>query len=184
MIALGYAPIPAEFKYMDVFLKSRPRHQTMDPFWFRHPSMDVAKRAKIFAPFDALRGFSAAIIAKDALYEAKRELSEEDKIVLNQKLSVLSELTRNSKAAGKNHVTVSVTYFVPCTDRNNESYRIRGRYETASDVCLRIDPIAKCLVLMNGQRICFEDISAISFDHEFEKHHEEWTEHRRCNMLR
>ena len=173
MITLGYAPIPAQFKYLDVFLTGRPRHQKMDPFWIRHPSMDVAKRAKIFAPFDALRGFSAAIIAKDALYEPKRDLSEDDMETINHKLSLLCEVIRNSKVARENHVTIRVTHFVPCSDLDNESYRIKGNYETTTGVCIKIDPIAKYLILMNGQRIFFEDISAIRSDHEFEKRLEE-----------
>ncbi len=163
MTALGYAPIPAQFKYLDVFLAGRPRHQKMDPFWIRHPSMDVAKRAKIFAPFDALRGFSAAIIAKDALYEPKRDLSEEDKETLNQKLSTLSELTRNSKVTRKNQVTISVTYFVPCNDRDNEAYRVRGSYETVKGICMNADPVLRRLVFSDGRKISFEKIYKLDY---------------------
>ena len=64
MPTLGSAPMPEAFPYLDVYLKGRPRHQKTDPFGIRHPSMEVSKRAKIFAPFDALRGFSAAIMAE------------------------------------------------------------------------------------------------------------------------
>ena len=66
MAGLGNTPMPDGFKYGDVFAKGRPRHQKTDPFGIRHPSMEVSKRAKIFAPFDALRGFSAAIMAETA----------------------------------------------------------------------------------------------------------------------
>ena len=38
----------------------RPRHDG-DAFSRKHPKMDRVKRAKIFQPFDALRGFSAEI---------------------------------------------------------------------------------------------------------------------------
>ncbi len=176
MIALGYAPIPAQFKYLDVFLTGRPRHQKMDPFWIRHPSMDVAKRAKLFAPFDALRGFSAAIIAKDALYETKRELSDEDLEELNRKLSVLSELTRNRKVARENQVTVTVTHFIPCTDRNNESFKVKGNYKTINGICARVDPISHVFVLMDGHTVRFEDISELSYDERIEPCNEEWFE--------
>ena len=40
-----------------------------DSFRLRHPSMDPGKRAKIFAPFDALAGFSDALAAVDAAQE-------------------------------------------------------------------------------------------------------------------
>ena len=58
--------IPRNFRYREAFLQERPRHQKTDPFRIRHPNMDVGRRAKIFAPFDALRGFSAALIAVEA----------------------------------------------------------------------------------------------------------------------
>lgn len=59
-------PLPEHFKYRDAYLRGRPQHQKTDPFRIRHPLMDIGKRAKIFAPFDALRGFSAALMAVDA----------------------------------------------------------------------------------------------------------------------
>ena len=65
MRELGYLPMPAGFKYQDVFLKGRPVHQKTDPFGVRHPRMELLRRARIFAPFDALRGFRAAIIARE-----------------------------------------------------------------------------------------------------------------------
>ena len=176
MFSIQVVAIPQDFKYLDTFLKGRPQHKRMDPFWIRHPSMDVAKRAKIFAPFDALRGFSAAIIAKDALYEPKRDLSEEDQEDLNSKLSVLYELTRNSRIARENSIPVSVTYFVPCTDRNNEAYGIRGSYETISGICLKVDAISKDLILMDGQRIRFDAINTISFDSASDTTWKEWSE--------
>lgn len=73
MTALGYSPMPEDFAYRDVFLKGRPQHQKTDPFGIRHPAMDPGKRAKIFAPFDALRGFSAAIMAETAKAKAADE---------------------------------------------------------------------------------------------------------------
>ena len=38
--------------------------------------MDVSRRAKIFAPFDALRGFSAAILAEQGKAEQKEREKE------------------------------------------------------------------------------------------------------------
>ena len=73
MTVLGSSPMPEDFAYRDVFLKGRPRHQKTDPFGIRHPRMDLGKRAKIFAPFDALRGFSAAIMAETAKAMAEEE---------------------------------------------------------------------------------------------------------------
>ena len=73
MVAIGVMPMPADFKYLDVLMKGRPIHRKTDVFYARHPNMDVGKRAKIFAPFDALRGFSAAIMAESAKAMAAEE---------------------------------------------------------------------------------------------------------------
>ena len=62
----GYMPMPAAFVYRSVFLHGRPRHRKYDAFWIKHPPMDPGRRAKIFAPFDALRGFTDLIREKDA----------------------------------------------------------------------------------------------------------------------
>ena len=62
MYAIGVMSMPAGFRYRETFLKGRPRHDRFDAFRIRHPSMDVGKRAKLFAPFDALRGFDFAIM--------------------------------------------------------------------------------------------------------------------------
>ena len=47
---------PPHFCYKDVLEKGRPSHEKNDPFLIRHPSMSLEKRAKIFSPFDALKG--------------------------------------------------------------------------------------------------------------------------------
>ena len=65
MRAVGVMEMPADFRYRDVFLRGKPVHDRFDPFRIRHPQMPAGRRAKIFAPFDALRGFSAAIMAEE-----------------------------------------------------------------------------------------------------------------------
>lgn len=50
-----------DFKYLDVFLKGRPTHGRADAFSVKHPRMAVDRRAKLFAPFAALRGFDEEI---------------------------------------------------------------------------------------------------------------------------
>lgn len=57
----------------------------------RRGKMDVGHRAKQFAPFSALRGFEETIRKKEILYEPRKELSEEKKIELDNKLRVLSK---------------------------------------------------------------------------------------------
>ena len=47
-------------KYKDIIDKKRPVHDG-DEFEARHPKMPREARAKIFAPFAALKGFEEAI---------------------------------------------------------------------------------------------------------------------------
>lgn len=59
--APGQMTMPADFKYKKVFQKGMPKHEQWDEFTVKHPPMPVARWAKIFSPFDALRGFSDLI---------------------------------------------------------------------------------------------------------------------------
>ena len=74
----GKKAMPADFRYREVFLKGKPQHDRFDPFRIRHPIMDRGRRAKIFAPFDALRGFREAIAAKDVPDSNTAQLSREE----------------------------------------------------------------------------------------------------------
>ena len=65
MEILGAMEMPQGFRYRDVFRKGRPRHGRTDPFSLKHPKMEVGRRAKIFLPFDALRGFDLALAEKN-----------------------------------------------------------------------------------------------------------------------
>jgi hypothetical protein len=47
-------------EYKDIIDKSRPQHNG-DEFEARHPHMPREARAKIFAPFAALKGYEEAI---------------------------------------------------------------------------------------------------------------------------
>ncbi len=66
MRKVGSVPRPPDFRYDKVEKRGRPVHKKTDAFSIRHPHMDIRKRAKIFAPFDALRGFSAALMEAEA----------------------------------------------------------------------------------------------------------------------
>ena len=56
--------IPASSPYIRVLIRGCPVHAG-DGFVFRHPRMEHSLRAKIFAPFDALEGFSDRIRTRD-----------------------------------------------------------------------------------------------------------------------
>ena len=74
---IGAMQMPADFKYKKIFLAGRPKHEPYDAFRRKHPEMEPGHRAKIFAPFDALKGFKECIASKQVPYEKKRSLSDE-----------------------------------------------------------------------------------------------------------
>ena len=50
--------LTSSFRYRNVLEKGKPVHDKNDSFSIRHPAMDLSRRAKIFNPFDALKGFN------------------------------------------------------------------------------------------------------------------------------
>lgn len=65
---MNRSQIPPDFRYREVARKGRPVHAPLDAFSIRHPAMPLSRRAKIFSPFDALKGFREAITAEDAIH--------------------------------------------------------------------------------------------------------------------
>ncbi len=77
--------------------------------------MSQTNRAAQFAPFAALTGYDAAIGEAARLTETKIELDDKTKEILNMKLGFL-----------KNHIKdrpyVTITYFVPDTQKDGGAY--------------------------------------------------------------
>lgn len=161
MHAIGAMPMPADFRYRDVYYKGKPKHTRYDAFGARHPKMENGQRAKIFAPFDALRGFSDALGRQDVPYVEKAVLEEDDQKRLDSQLKVLAEKTRNGREARKNRVRVKVTYFVPCTDIDNEAYGKKGQYRTLEGVCLAVEAQAMKALRVEDTWVEFSDILKI-----------------------
>ena len=161
MNTVGYMSMPDGFRYREVFMKGKPQHEMFDKFSVRHPKMDVGKRAKIFAPFDALKGFNEAIADKEIPYVRQKELSDEDKAKLDHQLNVLHNLTYNSRLARQNLVTVTVTYFEPCYDPNSEAYGIKGLYQTVTGICWKVDVEVAKEIIVNKIRVPVSRISKI-----------------------
>ena len=70
------ATVSADFhpacRYTQALLLGRPRHQEFDAFLCRHSPMNSVHRAKIFAPFNALRGFDDTVRTQRRLAEFGR----------------------------------------------------------------------------------------------------------------
>lgn len=160
---LGAMQMPAGFKYRDIFMRGRPRHEKYDSFYIKHPPMPASRWAKIFAPFDALDGFDERIQSKTVLYEEKRRLSEGEIDELNRKLCRLHDLTRNGRLARKNRPAVTITYFSPCTDIENDWYGTGGKYKEISGIVIRVEMDSIRLRTEDGEKsIAFEDIRELS----------------------
>ena len=156
-----YALCPPHFRYKDVLARGKPTHKKSDTFSIKHPSMDLEKRAKIFSPFDALKGFNEAIASKDILYEDRRVLSDADIRHLNHAIGILYNLTKTRQLAMENHVAVSVTYFAPCKDSDNEAFLVRGRYQTLSGILQKVDPFHAKNIIIDGIEVRMSDILSI-----------------------
>ncbi len=161
MAAIGLMPMPEDFKYASVFRKGKPQHDFYDAFRIRHPKMSAGKRAKIFSAFDALKGFSEAICAKEITYMDRIEPDQADLEELNRRLAILHGLTANGRMARQNRVRVDVTYYEPCEDKDSEAWGFRGRYRTVSGICEKVDREATHTICVDGTMIEFEDILRI-----------------------
>ena len=161
MSGIGVMTMPADFRYREVFLKGKPRHDQYDPFRIRHPRMNQGHRAKIFAPFDALKGFNEAVSAKEVLYESRIELSPEDAAELDRRLSILHNLTYNSRMARANRVQVSVTYYQPCLDPNRDDYGLRGQYQTITGICWNVDAEVNRTITIDRMKLSLGDVLRI-----------------------
>ena len=150
-----------DFRYKEVLEKGRPQHAPTDHFRIRHPTMPCSKRAKIFAPFDALRGFNEMVNSKEIHYVQKRTLSEYELAELDRQLAELKALTCNGRIRRKHPVILTVTYFRLCNDPNHEAYRSAGTYETITGICYGIDPDK--MIRVDQTRIPIADIVSMKY---------------------
>ena len=153
--------IPDGFRYREVFLRGKPHHERFDDFDAKHPKMSRGKRAKIFAPYDALKGFSEAVAAKDIIYVDPVELEQQDSEELNRRLNILHGLTGNGRVAKRNRVTVTVTYYVPCEDPESFSYGSKGQYKTVTGICWGVDPDILKTINIDSRQISLYNILRI-----------------------
>ena len=160
---IGETDKSIDSEYIQISEKGKPQHTKFDDFYRKHPFMDVGKRAKIFAPFAALRGFDGCILDKEVQYQPKIILDDEVTDEIAQQLEVLHRLTINSRIARKNHVVVSVTYFIPCSDKNHEAYGYRGQYVTITGVCKKVDDTITHTITVGGLVISLDDIYKIEY---------------------
>ncbi len=126
--------------------------------------MDCARRAKIFSPFDALRGFGDAVKAKDIPYVPRPEPDEDTRREIDRRLNILLRLVPDSRRAREKRPRVTVTRFVPCTDKNSPAFGTGGRCVRVTGDVRRVDTAARRSITLDDTEIPFRDILYVEGD--------------------
>ena len=153
--------MPSNFPYLETLLQGKPEHSGYDPFCARHPKMDRGKRAKIFAPFDALKGFSEEVASKTVIYTERVQPGEDAQEEIDRSLRELSRLARQNRGREAAPVRAEVTFFEVCRDPHSEAFGVRGQYHTVCGAFRGIDPEGQNLLLLDRYRIPLEDILTV-----------------------
>ena len=107
--------------------------------------MSMLDRAAQFSPFAALTGFEDAIAETGRRTDRRIELTEGEKLRLNEKLQELIPKMEESPL-------VSLTWFRP------DLLKEGGEYRTEEVRIRRLDPYGRGLVLEDGRLVVYEDI--------------------------
>lgn len=113
----------------------------------KHPQMSRLNRAAQFSPFAALTGYDDLVEEAARYTGQKRELDEEEKEQLNQKLILLFSQTTSCEAL--------FTYFQPDTLKHG------GKYVTVAGRIIRHNSLSHSITLDNGDEIYIDDIVKI-----------------------
>ena len=111
----------------------------------KHPQMKIIDRAAQFAPFAALTGHKESINEASRITDSKKELDENQKEILNNKLNYI--LLNLDKL-----LEIKITYFQADLKKSG------GKYVTVLASIKKIDEYNKVLVLNNGKKIKIDDL--------------------------
>ena len=112
------------------------------------PRMSALDRAAQFAPFAALTGYEAVVAEAARLTHDRLELSEDMKIILNDKMQMIVDNIDKEPF-------VTVRYFVP------DKRKAGGAYVEVSGIVKEIDEYERCIVMTDGIKIPIEQVRAI-----------------------
>lgn len=118
--------------------------------------MSMYDRAAQFSPFAALTGFEGVIAETGRLTDRKVELSESEKVLLDQKLTLIDDVIQD-----KHHPEITVVYFVP------DYLKEGGEYEEFSGKVRHIDTVERTVVFLaangrsSGKTIRIDEIKEI-----------------------
>ena len=131
-----------------------PHHQSAN-----RPHMSMLNRAAQFSPYAALVGFDGVIAETGRLTDRKIELSETEKIMMDQKLTLISDAIQ-----GGHHPAVTVTFFV------KDPLKEGGAYEEYTGRVRKIDGVARAIVFLaangrsGGKTVPIDDIHELRGD--------------------
>lgn len=111
----------------------------------KHIKMSLYNRAAQFSPFAALTGHSDAIAETARFTESKCELDENEIMIINEKLRMLTEGPQKGKE-------VTVVYYSP------DSKKSGGAYLELRGVIGRINAFEKVIIMADSSRIFIEQI--------------------------
>lgn len=116
-----------------------------------HKRMSIEKRAAQFAPFSALTGYDEEIKLSSKLVDKKIELTEEEKLFLNDKIQILIENIKDKPE-------ITITYFI------KDDKKIGGEYINKTSNINKIDISKNIILLRDKTIISIDDIINITSD--------------------
>ncbi len=103
--------------------------------------MSKLDRSAQFAPFAALTGHKEMVGEKERIVDSKRELDDDQKLMINELISTLQKLDE-----------VRITYFI------KDTYKKGGKYVTTTLIFKSINEYDKTLLFMDGTKIPIDDL--------------------------
>lgn len=128
----------SDHPYEDILHVPRPQRHC-------RPPMSRPDRAAQFAPFAALNGHHAAIRETARITQARRQLSEDENIILDRKQRFLLEQVHQ-------HPQVTVTYF------QSDPQKAGGTYHVFTGHVRTVDVFRRLLRTTEGRDISMDDI--------------------------
>lgn len=116
-------------------------------------TMTIEERAKIFAPFAALKGHSEAIAARQKVVTSKVELSEESAQQMDYSLMDIDNQLKHGK-----HPIIKLIYF-----KQDVRLKDKGEYIELSGVVAKLNKELRCIQIVN-KKINLDDICMLEIE--------------------
>ncbi|MDF2487072.1 MAG: hypothetical protein K0R46_3240 [Herbinix sp.] len=117
----------------------------------KHPRMQVEDRAKIFAPFAALKGYEEAIAGKQKIVVPRIEMSEEAKEYLDLQMGKIEGMLLSGL-----HPIITVVYY----QEDKVSNEAGGVYIRFTGMVVKFDQTSRILQIVE-KRLRLDDIYGI-----------------------